>query len=89
VGVLYGIRTGDTPHKVILFGSKKTAEQAEGGDYAPLVVEVVKFFQTGVPPISPSETIEMFAFMEAADESKRLGGAPVRLDDVIAKARAE
>lgn len=89
VGVLYGIRTGDTPHKVILFGSKKTAEQAEGGDYAPLVVEVVKFFQTGVPPISPSETIEMFAFMEAADESKRLGGAPVKLDDVIAKARAE
>ncbi len=31
----------------------------------------------------------MFAFMEAADESKRRGGASVKLADVIAKARAE
>lgn len=88
VGVLYGIRSGDTPHKVILFGSKKTAEQGEGGDYAPLVVEIVKFFQTGIAPVRPEETIELFAFMEAADESKRLGGVPVKLTDVIEKARS-
>ena len=39
------------------------------------------------PPVSAEETIEIFAFMEAADESKRQGGAPVSLDDVLAKAR--
>jgi hypothetical protein len=33
--------------------------------------------------------IEIFAFMEAADESKRQGGAPVSLASVLAKARAE
>ncbi|HPO12523.1 MAG TPA: Gfo/Idh/MocA family oxidoreductase [Candidatus Hydrogenedentes bacterium] len=87
VGVLYGIRTSGTPHKVIVFGSKSVAEQENSGDYAPLVVEIIKFFQTGVAPVSAEETIELFAFMEAADESKRQGGAPVRISDVIEKAK--
>ena len=46
----------------------------------------MKFFQTKVPPVSPEETIELFAFMEAADESKRQGGAPVSIADVMKKA---
>ena len=84
-GIWEGLRTGSTPHKVIVFGSKGVAEQKGSGDYAPLVREIVKFFQTGVSPVSPKETIEMFAFMEAADESKRQGGAPVSLADVMKK----
>jgi predicted dehydrogenase len=87
VGTLYGLRTKATPHKVIVFGSKAVAEQTGGGTYAPLVREIMKFFQTGVPPIAPEETIELFAFMEAADESKRQGGQPVKIADVLAKAR--
>lgn len=51
--------------------------------YAPLVVEVVKFFQTRQVPVPAEETIELFAFMEAADESKRRGGAEVRLSEVF------
>jgi hypothetical protein len=39
----------------------------------------MKFFQTGVAPVKPEETIEIMAFMEAADESKNKGGAQVRL----------
>jgi hypothetical protein len=39
--------------------------------------------------VSPDETLELYAFMEAADESKRQGGAEVKLADVLAKARAE
>jgi hypothetical protein len=31
----------------------------------------------------------MFAFMEAADESKRQGGVPITLKSVLNKARAE
>jgi hypothetical protein len=84
IGVLHGIRTKPLPHKVILFGSNGFAEQqSRGDDYAPLVREIMKFFQTGVAPVSPEETIEMFAFMEAADESKRRGGQPVRLSEVL------
>jgi hypothetical protein len=48
-------------------------------DYRPLVVEIVKFFQTGNPPVAPEETLEIFAFMDAAQKSKEQGGKPVRL----------
>jgi hypothetical protein len=57
--------------------------------YAPLVAEIVKFFQTGVAPVKPEETIEIFAFMEAADESKRRDGAPVKISEMIKRAKTE
>lgn len=85
LGTLHALRNGPAPHKVIVFGTNAVAEQEAGDDYAPLVREVMKFFQTGVAPVSPEETIELFAFMEAADESKRLGGAPVKISDVVQK----
>ena len=88
VGTLRGMRNASTPHKVIVFGTKTVAEQGEGGDYAPLVVEIIKFFQTGIAPIPPEETVELFAFMEAADESKRRGGVPVTIKEVMEKAGA-
>jgi hypothetical protein len=47
--------------------------------YGPLVHEIVKFFQTGTPPVSPEETLEIMAFMDAAQRSKAAGGQPMRL----------
>ncbi len=47
--------------------------------YAPLVSEIVKFFRTGRPPVSNEETLEIFAFMDAAQRSKAEGGAPMKL----------
>ena len=84
IGVLHALRTKPLPHKVTVFGSKGFAEQKRmDHSYAPLVREIMKFFQTGVAPVSPEETIELFAFMEAADESKRRGGQPVKLSVVL------
>ncbi len=88
IGTLHALRKGPTPHKVIIFGTKGVAEQKGSGDYAPLIREVIKFFQTGVSPVSPEETLNLFAFMEAADESKRQGGAPVKIADVMKKSGA-
>lgn len=51
--------------------------------YVPLVQAIMKFFQTGVAPVVPQETLEIFAFMEAADESKKQGGAPVSIRPVL------
>jgi predicted dehydrogenase len=88
VGVLHAIRTKPLPHQVMLFGTNGFAVQKSAGDsYAPLVREIMRFFQTGVPPVSAEETLEIFAFMEAADESKRRGGAQVKLSEVLAAAR--
>jgi predicted dehydrogenase len=85
VGTLHGIKKGATPHKVIVFGTKAVAEQKGGDDYGPLLREILTFFKTGVAPVSPEETIELFAFMEAADESKRQGGRPVSIAEVLKK----
>ncbi|HEV7869043.1 MAG TPA: Gfo/Idh/MocA family oxidoreductase [Chthoniobacteraceae bacterium] len=83
-GILHGLRTKTLPHKVTVFGSTGFAEQQKTThDYAPLVREIVTFFQTGVSPVPTEETLEMFAFMEAADESKRRGGQPVKLSEVV------
>jgi len=38
---------------------------------------------------SAAETLEIMAFMEAADASKRQGGVPVTIESVLEKARAE
>ena len=46
----------------------------------------MNFFKTKKPPVSAEETIELFAFMEAADESKRSDGKPVTLKEVLEKA---
>ncbi|MGC8737611.1 MAG: Gfo/Idh/MocA family protein [Candidatus Hydrogenedens sp.] len=89
VGILVGLRKGPLPHQVIAFGENGTAYQEEGGDYAELAQEVIKFFKSGVPPITPKETIEIFAFLESADESKRQEGKPVRLEEVIANAEKQ
>lgn len=47
--------------------------------YGELVREVVRFFQTGVSPVPHEETLEIFAFMDAAQRSKAAGGAPMKL----------
>ena len=52
-----------------------------------LLKEIVKFFKTGKAPVSPEETLEIYAFMSAADESKAKGGVPVRIAEVLEKAQ--
>lgn len=48
-------------------------------DYEGLVKEIVKFFETGKPPVPNAETLEIFAFMDAAQRSKESGGRPETL----------
>ena len=50
-----------------------------GTGYRGLVVEIVRFFETGKPPVAVEESLEMFAFMDAALRSKQAGGKPVQL----------
>ena len=66
-----------------VFGSTATVSLELKTGYGLLLKEVITFFQTKRPPVSPEDTLEIMAFMEAADESKRRGGAPVALADVI------
>jgi hypothetical protein len=76
------------------YGGKAIGEKGESpigsyDGYDVLLFEIIKMFRTGVVPVSADETLELYAFMAAADESKRRGGAEVSLKEVIEKARAE
>jgi predicted dehydrogenase len=89
VATYRGVRGGKGGFGAAVFGEKASKSLDEAGGYKPLLVEVVKFFKTGKPPVSPAETVELFAFMEAADESKRQEGKPVTIESVMGKAREE
>jgi hypothetical protein len=76
------------------YGGKAVGEKGEApigayDSYDVLLFEVVKMFRTGKVPVSPEETLELYAFMEAAAQSSKKGGADVTLKEVIDKARAE
>lgn len=83
VGTVWGTRSADHGFDTIEFGSKAIMGAVPPLTYRPLAVQMVKFFRTGVAPVPPAETIEILAFMTAADESKRRGGAPVPLAEVL------
>ena len=48
--------------------------------YAPLVKEIIKFFISGKAPVDERETLEIYAFMNAADESKSANGEEILLN---------
>jgi hypothetical protein len=89
VGTYRGIHRGASTAGATIFGTKAIVQADKLGSYEDLCRQIGRFFKTGQPPVSADETIEIFAFMEAADESKRQGGRPVALADVLAKAKVE
>lgn len=74
-----GIYREDKTFHGMARGEKGEAAVGSYDGYEPLVAAIMRFFQTGVAPVPPKETIEIFAFMEAADASKKKGGAPVKI----------
>lgn len=89
IGTFRGVREGKPGYDAYVFGSKKNGLAGGFGGYEPLVVEVAKFFRTGKPPVDAAETLEIYAFMTAADESKKRNGAFVSLAEVMEKATAD
>jgi len=89
IGTYRGLRAGKTDYGASIFGTKAVGPVGTSGGYGPLVDEIVKFFKTGKVPVPPEETIEIFAFMSAADESKAHGGAEVSIASVIEEAQKQ
>ncbi|GIW95635.1 MAG: oxidoreductase [Pirellulaceae bacterium] len=89
VGVFRGIRQGKSGYGGTVYAEKEIVPLGPYPGYRPLVVEIVKFFRTGQAPVAAQETLEIYAFMEAADESKRRGGEPVSIQEVMERAARE
>ena len=88
VGTFRGIHKGPKGYGGTAFTTKGMQQIGPYGGYRPLVVEIVKMFRGGKPPVNAAETLEIYAFMEAADESKRQDGRGVKVAEVLEKARA-
>jgi predicted dehydrogenase len=89
IGTYRGLKTGKSGYGVTIFGSKDIIEGGKYGGYEPLVDEIIKFFKTGKVPVPQAETVEIFAFMSAADESKAKGGAAVSISETIENAKKQ
>jgi hypothetical protein len=87
IGTYRGLRAGKTDYGASIFGTKAVGPIGASAGYGPLIDEIVKFFKTGKSPVPAEETMEIFAFMSAADESKARGGAEVSIASVIEKAK--
>jgi predicted dehydrogenase len=89
VGTFRGILRGQTGFGATVFGEKGIAPAGKFEGYEPLLVEIAKFLKTGQPPVTVEQTLELYAFMEAADQSLREGGRPVSLASVLENAEKE
>lgn len=87
VGTFRGTRMGKHEYGGTVYTKNGNITLGPYGGYNPLLKDIIHFFETGETPVKPAETLEIFAFMEAADESKRQGGASVSLASVLKKAQ--
>ena len=89
IGTFRGIRNGKADYGGTIFGEKGIAVLGNYAGYNPLLVQIIDFFRTGVIPVREEETLQILAFMEAADLCKVSGGAPVGIESVMKKAVEE
>lgn len=87
IGTFRGLRSGKTDYGGTVFGDNGIVQLGSYEGYDALLEKIIEFFSSGQTPVTAEETIEIYAFMEAADESKRKGGVPVSIDELLQKAR--
>jgi hypothetical protein len=83
IGSFRGIREGSGGYGGSVFGDRGIGAIGPYGGYRPLVIEIAKFFRTHRPPVDAEETIQIYAFMQAAQLSKERGGVPVSIAEVM------
>jgi predicted dehydrogenase len=95
VGTYRGIKEGAVKYSATVFGDKGVSTSGIYGHGVPvqgvvptndkymgyegIAHEMAKFFKGGPPPVTAAETLEIFALLKAAEESKTDGGAVVKL----------
>jgi len=85
IGTFRGTRTGIHDYGGTVYGEKGNQVLGPFKGYDNLLDQIIGFFKSGIPPVSAEETLAIYTFMEAADESKRLGGKAVLLSDIYNK----
>lgn len=82
IGSYRGLKKGHS-YALTAIGEKGVVQKSGYSGYEELVNEICTFFKTKEAPFGRDQTIEIYAFMEAADESKHNSGASVPLSSII------
>lgn len=82
VGIFRGLRKGKKGFGGRAFGTEGIIPLDFHG-YTPLVEKIVQFFRTGISPVMNKETVEIYAFMEAANWSKEANGRRINMADIL------
>lgn len=99
VGTYRGIKEGKVKYSATVFGDAGVSTAGIYGHGVPeqgvvptkdkymgyegIAHEIAKFFKGGPTPVAASETLEIFAVLQAAELSKAQNGAVVRTADVL------
>ena len=87
IGTFRGTRSGVYGIGGIAFGEKGNLTLGGTLGYKELLIKIVEFFNTGIVPVKAEETLEIFGFMQAAQESRLNGGASVNIESELHKAK--
>lgn len=102
VGTWRGISKGHIKYSAVVFGDQGIQPAGLYGYAAPVggitpktrymgyegvAIQIASFFKSKQPPVSADETLEVFAMLEAAAQSKQQGGATVSIAKVLQAAR--
>lgn len=95
IGTYRGIKEGAVKYSATVFGDKGVSTAGIYGHgvpvkgvvptddkymgYGGLAIELAKYFKGGEPPVSSAEMLEIFALLQAAEESRTQNGAVVPL----------
>lgn len=92
LGINRAMRTGKRGSGGTAYGEngiirlEKSPEELKS-EVNPAYKQMIDFFSTGIVPVTPEETLEVLAFMEAADESMINNGKPVAIETVMLRAQ--
>ncbi|WP_345230944.1 Gfo/Idh/MocA family protein [Olivibacter ginsenosidimutans] len=79
IGTFRGTRTGKHTYGGTVYGENGDLTLGPYDGYDALLVQIIQFFISGKSPIDERETMEIYAFMEAADQSKQANGKVIQL----------
>ncbi len=99
VATYRGIKDGAVKYSATVFGDKGVSTAGIYGHgiptkgvvpiddkymgYGGLAIELAKYFKGAEPPVTAAETLEIFAFLQAAEESRTRNGAKVSLQNLL------
>ncbi len=99
IGTYRGIKEGKVKYSATVFGDLGVSTAGIYGHGVPtqgivplkdkymgyegIAHEMAKFFKGGPPPVAASETLEIFAVLQAAEQSEAHGGIPVNVEEML------